>query len=91
MKILANRNVLSPVEDLVAQADPADSNSCNALFALLNKHPIKIDKFDDVDGLIKSLPRIDEEKFRKVETEIIESVREKLKRLLEMHVKLQII
>lgn len=87
MKTLNNKFILPPLKELLSNVDTNDSNSINSLFELLTKHQINLNTNEpNIEELMKNIPRLSEDKFKKAELDILNFTKDRLKKLLEAHV-----
>ena len=87
MKTLNNKYILPPLKELLSNVDTNDSNSINSLFELLTKHQINLNTNEpNIEELMKDLPRLSEDKFKKAELDILNFTKDRLKKILEAHV-----
>ena len=87
VKDLEQRNILPPLKDIITKANFNDLTGANAFFELLLKNQIDLNpNLPQVEELMTKIPRISNEKFKKAETDILTYTKERLKKLLELHV-----
>lgn len=87
VKNLEQKNILPPLKDLLPEANFDDIQGANAFFELLIKNQIFLNpNMPQVEDLLKKIPRINGQKFKKAETDILVYTKERLKKLLELHV-----
>jgi len=85
---LEQRNILPPLKELIEKTNFNEITGANALFELLLKNQISLNpNMPQVEDLMMKIPRISNEKFKKAETDILAYTKERLKKLLELHVK----
>lgn len=87
VKNLEQRNILPPLKDLLPKANFNDITGANAFFELMIKNQIILNpNMPQVEELLNKVPRISEEKFKKAETDVLVYTKERLRKLLELHV-----
>lgn len=87
IKELETRNILPPLKDLLAKTNFSDPNATNKLFELLLKNQIALNRnIPQMEELMTKIPRLSNEKFKKAESDILAYTKERLKKLLELHV-----
>ena len=86
-KDLEQRNILPPLKELLGKTNFNDITGANALFELLLKNQINLNpNLPQMEELMTKIPRISNDKFKKAESDILAYTKERLKKLLELHV-----
>lgn len=87
IKDLEQRNILQPLKELINKTNFSDITGVQAFFEILIKNQITINpNLPEVEELMSKIPKISQEKFKKAENDILNYTKERLRKLLELHV-----